>query len=173
MNHMLHKALGAPLEALYGSEISLPPLPKRRKVQDDDIKEIPDVLECEKACLKSQFIVNYDLGKPSSGRHANSIHLICQLEDPCLPAVPPLPVIIPPNYPQTSPVCETELISIDYDGTPFLKKVYVALCCRLTNMPSRFTLSQLLSAWEMSVRSACSPKSNPIATEKIPIRPVA
>ena len=158
LNHVLQKTLGAPLEAIYGSEISLPPLPKKKKMDhghSSQGSDIPDVIQGEIARLRSQFKVNLDPSQPS--QKSNIIHLTCQLEDPNLPSVPPISVTLPPSYPETSPICDAEMT--EYYSTPFLSKVQEALTARLGKMPARFTLSQLLSAWEMSVRAACSPKS--------------
>ena len=102
--------------------------------------------------------VSLDPAQPS-GPIAGSILLVCQLEDRDLPSVPPLSVTIPHNYPDTSPNCDTDLP--EYSSSHFLSKVQSALDSRLTLMPARHTLSQLLNAWEMSVRAACSPKYVP------------
>ena len=167
LNHVLQKTFGAPLEAIYGSEISLPPLPKKRKIDHghSGASDIPDVIQGEIARLRSQFKVNLDPSQPN--QKSNMVHLICQLEDPNLPSVPPIAVTLPPNYPETSPVCDAEMT--DYYSTPFLGKVQEAFTARLGKMPSRFTLSQLLSAWEMSVRAACSPRSIQQLSEQLTV----
>ena len=108
LNHVLQKTLGAPLEATYGSEISLPPLPKKRKVDHAPGSEIPDVIQGEIARLRTQFKVNLDPSQPS--QKSNIIHLTCQLEDPNLPSVPPIAVTLPPSYPEaSSPICDAEM----------------------------------------------------------------
>ena len=43
--------------------------------------------------------------------------------------------------------------ALEYTFTPFLQRVKDALVARLSKMPTKFSLSQLLSAWEMSVRA--------------------
>lgn len=100
--------------------------------------------------------VSLDPAQPS-GSAAGSILLVCQLEDRDLPSVPPLSVAIPHNYPESPPTCDTDLP--EYSSTPFLSKLQSALESRLTLMPPKHTLSQLLNAWEMSVRAACSPRT--------------
>jgi len=164
MNHVLQKTFGAPLESIYGTEISLPPLPKKRKLESSretaaatsaTTGDVPDIVQGEIARLRSQFKVNLDPAQPVP--KSGMVHLTCQLEDPNLPSVPPLSVTLPPGYPfEASPSCETEMT--DYFATSFLGLVQSALDARLSKMPSRYTLSQLLSAWEMSVRAACSPR---------------
>ena len=65
LNHALHRTFGAPVEALYGSEISLPPLPKRRRRIDLEETShsgvtgvtVPHVLQGEIARLQSHFKV--------------------------------------------------------------------------------------------------------------------
>jgi hypothetical protein len=61
----LHRTFGAPVEALYGSEISLPPLPKRRRRIDLEETShsgvpgviVPHILQGEIARLQSHFKV--------------------------------------------------------------------------------------------------------------------
>lgn len=165
LNHALHRTFGAPVEALYGSEISLPPLPKRRRRIDLEETShsgvpgviVPHILQGEIARLQSHFKVSLDPAQPSGS--TGSILLVCQLEDRDLPSVPPLSVTIPHNYPDSSPTCDTDLP--EYSSTLFLSKLQSALESRLTLMPAKHTLSQLLNAWEMSVRAACSPRNIP------------
>jgi len=186
LNHTLNRSLRAPLEAVFGSEISLPPLPKKMRRADyssssDDVigeprhststmsaapslVEIPDVLQGEVARLQPQFKVSLDPAQPAHFS-AHNILLICQLEDRDLPSVPPLNVTIPHNYPDfAAPVCGSDQDLSEYQFTPFLSRVKDALQSRLAKMPQRYSLSQLLSAWEMSVRAACSVKSPTTST---------
>ncbi|XP_059092185.1 mediator of RNA polymerase II transcription subunit 15-like isoform X2 [Tigriopus californicus] len=156
LNHTLQRTFGAPLEALYGPEISLPPLPKRRRVEEESPSDIPHILQGEVARLQSHFKVQLDQSQPT--QHVGQVNLTCQLEDPNLPSVPPISVTIPEDYPDVPPICDADLT--EYFATPFLQRVQTALTSRLSKMPPNFTLSQLLSAWEFSVRSACSPKPN-------------
>jgi hypothetical protein len=60
------------------------------------------------------------------------------------------------NYPDSPPEC-WNLEQPDYLATPFLCTVWDSLLARLDKMASQYTLSQLLTAWELAVRSACSP----------------
>ena len=62
------------------------------------------------------------------------------------------------DYPRSSPQFEDRDFP-DYLSTPFLERVDSALSARLLYLPARHTLSQLLTAWELSVRSACSPNT--------------
>jgi len=189
LNHTLNRSLRAPLEAVFGTEITLPPLPKKmRKTASsgiDDLSEnnisgsgavnnqvdIPDVLQGEVARLQPQFKVSLDPAQPT--HFSNNIMLVCQLEDKDLPSVPPLCVTIPQNYPHAAaPVCGTDEDLFEYQFTPFLNKVKDALQSRLAKMPQRYSLSQLLSAWEMSVRAACS-VNKAAATTAAPIAAAA
>jgi mediator of RNA polymerase II transcription subunit 15 len=162
LNHCLQKTLGTPLDALYGSETSNPSLRTRvqkyqHEIEDGD--EIPDFIQGEVARLKSHFKVSLDASQPSSLSPNTSLSFVCQLDDPYLPAVPPIVVDIPSGYPETSPSLSDPDLT-DYCSTPFLVKVQEAFSARLRKMPHRFTLSQLLNTWEMSLKSACSPLSN-------------
>ncbi len=158
INHALQRCFGAPLEAVCGSEMALPPLVKGRKRkldEDDELEDAICVLRREIAQLQAHFKV--DIQADSKSRPRQPRQLLCWLEADTLPSVPPITVKIPSDYPERPPVCDAQLAE-DYHTTPFLKSVQAALSSRLGKMPPRFTLSQLLNAWEMSVRSACSPR---------------
>ena len=117
------------------------------------------VIQGEVARLQPHFKVSLDPAQPD--QNFSETYTICQLEDRDLPSVPPLNITIPRNYPESaSPIC-SELV--DYDLTPFLKKVKDALMARMAKLPQRHSLSQLLSAWEMSVRAACSLRQLPVS----------
>ena len=63
---------------------------------------------------------------------------------------------------QKSPVFPTG--QPDYLTTPFLERVEAAFMSRQNRLPPSHTLSQLLTAWELSVRAACSPHYSPANT---------
>ena len=96
---------------------------------------------------------------PAQQSGSQCIQLICWLDDRHLPSVPPVSVLVPADYPQTPPLCE--MASHEY-STPFLSDVKKALNARLTKLPKRFSVSQLLDTWEMSVRQASAPTQNGI-----------
>merc|ERR1712209_122595 len=79
--------------------------------------------------------------------------LVCQLDDKDLPTVPHINVTIPHDYPHSAPVYPSG--DPDYLSTPFLERVDTAFSSRLMQLPPQHTLSQLLTAWELSVRAAC------------------
>ncbi len=188
LNHALQRSFGAPIEFIYGSDISLPPLPasasKRRREEDDSDSEDEEdetafVLRREIGMLETQYRVAPEdsclLGEEegsdddSSEEGGNlksskrprltgadkSFTLECSLEDPNLPSVPPVTIKVPPGYPDRPPrLAEMK----EYDATPFLERVRSALEARVGKMPEMFTVTQVLVAWEMSVRAACAPK---------------
>ncbi len=45
---------------------------------------------------------------PTHAAGSRTIHVVCRLEDRRVPAVPPLHVAIPEDYPDTSPTCDTD-----------------------------------------------------------------
>lgn len=152
INNALSCTFLPPMEAVMGPEISLPELPKtppRTHVQEN----IPDIVQGEIARLDPRFRVWLEPSQPR-GR-ASSVQIVCELDDRDLPAVPYLHVTIPQDYPDSPP--ESNIQDPDYLSTPFLREVSGALCSRLAKMSSLHTLSQLLTAWELSVRSACIP----------------
>lgn len=151
LNHALSRTFLPPLQAIIGQEISLPPLPASPPDSDSE-EDIPDVLQGEIARLQPRFKVWLSGSQPSGS--TGSVQLVCQLDDRDLPAVPHIQVTVPADYPTQPPLyCDTR----DYLTTPFLARVEEAFSSRLLKMPDSHTLSQLLTAWELSVRSACSP----------------
>jgi mediator of RNA polymerase II transcription subunit 15 len=152
LNNSLANTFIPPIETVLGQEISLPPLP--RTPPPEPAKErIPDLLQGEIARLDHRFKVMFASSQPDY--HSSAIDLLCCLEDKDLPAVPHLRVSIPPNYPDYPPAVDLE--KLDFLTTPFLQEVTEALSSRLNRMPHKYTLSQLLTAWELAVRSACPP----------------
>ena len=93
---------------------------------------------------------------PAQQSGSKCIQLICWLDDKHLPCVPPVLVIVPADYPAVPPRCV--LMSHEY-ATPYLGAVQNALDARLAKLPKRYSLSQVLDTWEMSVRQACAPKA--------------
>jgi len=167
LNHTLHRSF-APLEAIYGPEITVPSISEIRKSsksfqpEQETSGDIPDVIQGEVAKLQSHFKVSLDASQPAP--NFSEIYTVCQLEDRDLPSVPPLNITIPRHYPETaSPICG-DLVA--YETTPFLNKVKDSLMARMAKLPHRHSLSQLLSAWEMSVRAACSLRQMPSLSAK-------
>ncbi|XP_020607564.1 mediator of RNA polymerase II transcription subunit 15-like [Orbicella faveolata] len=77
---------------------------------------------------------------------------LCVLDDLNLPAVPPIEISVPQNYPYSSPECKTA----NYDANPFLQKVQKQLSSRLQRMPEMYSVTSVLNAWELSIRQACN-----------------
>ena len=87
------------------------------------------------------------------GRVSGGVQLVCWLDDKHLPCVPPISLQVPEDYPVTPPRCHLSEAS----ATPFLARLESALASRVSKLPAKFTISQLLDTWEMSVRQACAP----------------
>lgn len=87
------------------------------------------------------------------GRVSGGVQLVCWLDDKHLPCVPPISLSVPEDYPATPPRCHLSEAS----ATPFLTRLESALASRISKLPAKFTISQLLDTWEMSVRQACAP----------------
>merc|ERR1719431_898286 len=143
LNHALSSTFLPPCQSFLGSPITLPPLPPSPDISDDE-EDIPNVLQGEIARLEPRFKVTLSPSQPAGDK--SCIQLVCQLDDKDLPAVPPINVTILQDYPRVSPQFQ------DRDFPDYLST-------RLLHLPPRHTLSQLLTAWELSVRSACSPNS--------------
>ncbi|KAH0563940.1 mediator of RNA polymerase II transcription subunit 15-like [Cotesia glomerata] len=156
-NHTLQRTFGPCLEALFGPEIkNLPPPLKKQKVEES-ASEIPDVLQGEIARLDQRFKVSLD---PAQQNGSKCIQLICWLDDRHLPCVPPVSVTVPSDYPLTPPRC---VMAPHEYTTAFLSAVQKALTTRITKLPRRFSVSQLLDTWEMSVRQASAPTQTSVA----------
>ncbi|KAL7297856.1 hypothetical protein TKK_0008885 [Trichogramma kaykai] len=150
-NHTLQRTFGPCLEALFGPEIKNMPPPLKRQKTEETSCEIPDVLQGEIARLDQRFKVSLD---PAQKTGSKCIQLICWLDDKHLPCVPPISVTVPIEYPSVPP--RYVLTNYEY-ATPYLNAVQSGLNARLTKLPTRFSLSQLLDTWEMSVRQASAP----------------
>ena len=81
-----------------------------------------------------------------------SFKLECNLKRDGLPAVPPLIVIIPADYPCSSP--ESDLSEL-YDATPFLREVKKRFVEDMVSVGGEYTLSHLLTCWDRVVRTTC------------------
>ena len=92
---------------------------------------------------------------PGSG---GGVRLVVELDEPTAPAVPPVRLAVPSDYPARSPRCLHDRLA--YSGTPFLRRVHQYLLSRLQKLPDHYTVSQLLHQWEMSVRQACAPPAD-------------
>ncbi|KAJ8676221.1 hypothetical protein QAD02_012007 [Eretmocerus hayati] len=145
-NHTLHRTFGPCLEALFGPEIKTLPPPHKKQKTEDSSCEIPDILQGEIARLDQRFKVSLD---PAQQIGSKCIQLICWLDDKHLPCVPPVMVTVPADYPSVPPRCV--LTSHEY-ATPYLSAVQKALDARLSKLPKRYSVSQLLDTWEMSVQ---------------------
>ncbi|XP_071630221.1 mediator of RNA polymerase II transcription subunit 15-like isoform X1 [Temnothorax longispinosus] len=162
INHTLQRTFGPCLDALFGPEIkNLPPPLKKQKVEESP-SEIPDVLQGEIARLDQRFKVSLD---PAQQSGSKCIQLICWLDDRHLPCVPPISVTVPADYPSTPPRCV--MAPHEYEATTFLCAVQKALNVRIAKLPRRFSLSQLLDTWEMSVRQASAPKETSITASTV------
>ncbi|KAI8502829.1 mediator complex subunit Med15, partial [Branchiostoma belcheri] len=151
LNHTLKRTFGPALTALHGPPICFPgPPPKRQRTIPRQECSIPNILQGEVAKLDQKFKVSLD---PTQNNSSTSVHLVCKLDDRSLPSVPPIFVVVPEQYPEESPQCTAE--SHDYDSTSFLQTVKKSLDLRLLKLPDQHSLTQLLGAWEMSVRQAC------------------
>ncbi|CAC5382032.1 MED15 [Mytilus coruscus] len=153
-NHSLHRTFGPAMTALYGAPIRAPSPPprKRRKIEESDEEDdIPHILQGEIARLGARFKVNLN---PLYNSKSKAVHLICKLDDKNLPSVPPITVTVPENYPDTSPECDSKLP--EYETNAFLKSVHQSMSVLLLRMPNRYTFTELLDKWEMSVRKACA-----------------
>uniref|UniRef100_A0A6M2DN10 Putative positive cofactor 2 pc2 subunit of a multiprotein coactivator of rna polymerase ii n=1 Tax=Xenopsylla cheopis TaxID=163159 RepID=A0A6M2DN10_XENCH len=151
-NHTLYRTFGPTMSSLSGPEIKNTSSAMKRSYPEDSPIDISDVLQGEIARLDQRFKVSLD---PTHQPGSRSIQLLCCLDDKFLPSVPPVSLHVPEDYPETSP--QLSMAEHEYGMTAFLSAVQKALQIRITKLPRRFSISQLLDTWEMSVRQACAP----------------
>ncbi|XP_054282652.1 mediator of RNA polymerase II transcription subunit 15-like [Macrosteles quadrilineatus] len=156
LNHTLQRTFGPCLEALFGSDIKMLPPPLKKKKLEEPVDDIPEVLQGEIARLDQRFKVSLD---PTQQTGSRCVQLLCVLDDRHLPCVPPVSLSVPEDYPHSPPLCH--LAPHEYSATKFLSAVQAALESRVRKLPGRFSVSQLLDTWEMSVRQACAPTQSP------------
>ena len=166
---IFHKTLAPALQKLNYCPIPLPPLPKKRKLEqtkkDPNVPKISFVVQGEVARLSSRFKVNLDTSSPRSEK--DDLTLTCHLDDTNLPCVPPLTLTVPEKYPRLPPIAT--LSHLEYSATDFLKLVKNYFLKRQKNLPLSCSITMLLDTWEMSIRHACSPNAskNPDALHPI------
>ncbi|XP_069697565.1 mediator of RNA polymerase II transcription subunit 15 isoform X2 [Periplaneta americana] len=161
-NHTLQRTFGPCLEALFGPEIKMLPPPLKKKKVEETPNDIPDVLQGEIARLDQRFKVSLD---PTQQPGSRSVQLLCWLDDRHLPCVPPVSLSVPEDYPRTPPRCH--MAPHEHSSTQFLSAVQKALASRIRKLPSRFSVSQLLDTWEMSVRQASAPTQTPVSAATV------
>lgn len=161
-NHTLQRTFGPTMDTLFGTEMKMLPTPLERKVTEDVKHDIPEVLQGEIARLDQRFKVSLDnIQQPGS----KNIRLICWLDDKYLPCVPPISISIPEDYPKNPPRCT--LSQQEYMATDFLMAIHKALSLRIRKLPNKYSLSQLLDTWEMSVRQASAPSLKAPSTASV------
>ncbi|XP_072936333.1 mediator of RNA polymerase II transcription subunit 15 [Epargyreus clarus] len=154
-NHTLKRTFGTALDALNGPEIKNLPLPAKVPKIDDSGLEIPDVLQGEIARLDSRFKVSLETMQLPGGSDG-CISLVAQLDDVRLPCVPGVHVAVPRDYPRGAPSRRRPKLKHDAPDS-FLARVERAMDARCARLPKSCSVGQLLDAWEMSVRQACTP----------------
>ncbi|XP_068216486.1 mediator of RNA polymerase II transcription subunit 15-like [Palaemon carinicauda] len=156
-SHTVHRTFSPALSVLLGPTYSYNPTKKFKRSNPlqppPETPNISDIVQGEVARLNTRFRVNLDCQQPPG---SDDLTLICQLDDPSLPCVPPITLTIPSAYPMKTPRCD--LLPVDYETTDFLKNIRESMLVRLKNMPPHCSVTMMLHSWEMSVRQACAPK---------------
>ncbi|KAG7177519.1 mediator of RNA polymerase II transcription subunit 15-like [Homarus americanus] len=157
--HTLHRTVSPALSVLLGPTYVTHPVKHFKRDNPlqppPETPNISDIVQGEVARLNARFRVNLDCQMPPG---SDELTLICQLDDPNLPCIPPITLTVPAKYPEKPPRCD--LLSVDYETTDFLKSIRESMLVRLQNMPPHCSLTMMLHSWEMSVRQACAPKSS-------------
>ncbi|CAG0888610.1 unnamed protein product [Darwinula stevensoni] len=146
MNHSLQRTFLPTLEAMFGPEIKFPSPPPKRKCkrlgEEENAEDgISDILQGEIARMDPlHFQVHLESGRTNVLR--------CSLEERLLPCMPMLRIAIPKDYPTHPPICLS--FPPEYNSTPLLRRVKIALEERLLRLPQCHSLSEVLDAWEMA-----------------------
>lgn len=111
--------------------------------------DVPIILQGEIARLDRKYQISFD---SSNAIGSKVIKLICRLDDPFLPSIPPIYISIPPDYPESSPICT--LLDHDFNATPFFAAIQKSFATRMFKTASVYSLSHVLDKLEMSVRQA-------------------
>jgi len=165
INHTLNRTFGPVLEKLRPEYIVTP----RRSCQFEELKpkpttaKIPSVLQGEVASLNKKFKARLDKSHSNS---SGDVHIIVNINDASLPPVKELKITIPDGYPSIPPIIQNEsditedksdgMEMAEYDeDEDFLKVQEQFFDERLDSLgPDLVTLTQILSAWELSIRQA-------------------
>lgn len=164
MNHTLKRTFNEALRTLDG-DYRVPPnvcskRPRAQKANESvsiepDIR-VPELIQGEIARLGSKFKVTVDFSRSSN---SGALHLVCRLEDPSMPAVPPIRLLVPGTYPKEGPEweswdCETNNNSPETTTLNFLDRLKPCMETHINNaMDHNETISAILTAWERSVRA--------------------
>ncbi|XP_065575589.1 mediator of RNA polymerase II transcription subunit 15-like [Artemia franciscana] len=132
--------------------------PKKRRYVEEEEEEDEEPIEIARSVLAKEigtfdkkFVVEL-LDEPSIGR--KGIPVVCKLVDKCLPRLPDIEVLIPENYPFSSPTFE--LADPSNEPNLFQKRVLQNMEARISRIQYNFSLSQFLGIWESAVRQACN-----------------
>ncbi|CAL8071442.1 unnamed protein product [Orchesella dallaii] len=166
-SHTFLRTFRQSVEALTGQPFATPPehtdTAENEHLYYPDTElsvDIPSVLRRELKIVDNRFKVKVI----RNARSSLSLVIHVSLTEPRLPRVPPLKIFIPPDYPDESPSV-LDLRS-EYGSTGFLNSVARTLKSRLLYLPQRFTVLELLSCWEMSVRQVCNPNYKATAASR-------
>ncbi|XP_049620560.1 mediator of RNA polymerase II transcription subunit 15 isoform X2 [Suncus etruscus] len=150
-NHSLYRTFVPAMTAIHGPPITAPVVcTRKRRFDEDERQNIPNVLQGEVARLDPKFLVNLD---PSHCSNNGTVHLICKLDDKDLPSVPPLELSVPADYPAQSPLWIDR--QWQYDANPFLQSVHQCMTSRLLQLPDKHSVTALLNTWAQSIHQAC------------------
>lgn len=140
------------LEAIHTRPLPSERLPPAKRICNRDEPAIPHSLLREIAT-----IFNVKVKKlPNDSGFDKSTILHCTLNDEDLPTVPPLTIRIPSGYPLVSPICD--LSPYQTSSSSLVTEVGRTLADRLSKSVHTYTLSALISDWEMCVLRAMSKK---------------
>lgn len=149
-NHSLYRTFAPAMAAIHGPPISGPNISgRKRRLEEEERHNIPNVLQGEVARLDVKFLVNLD---PSFCSNNGTVHLVCKLDDKNLPSVPPLQLSIPADYPDQSPHWAD---GEQYGTNSFLQTVHRNMTSKLLQLPDKHSVTELLNTWAQSVRQAC------------------
>ncbi|XP_028396591.1 mediator of RNA polymerase II transcription subunit 15-like [Dendronephthya gigantea] len=146
-NNRLFQMLAPTLGTIHGPAICPPQVPRLRKERHEPESPLPHVVKSEIARLAGKFAVDY--ANDGNDDREQTV-LVCSISDKTLPAVPNLVVRLPLNYPDSSPLYDTN----DYETSDFLQRIKTRLKNKLVRLLRVYTFTTLLLNWESAVRYA-------------------
>jgi mediator of RNA polymerase II transcription subunit 15 len=168
--HILNRTFTPSLSQWFGPDIKNLPPSKKRRLSDDHALEvstqhaIPHILQREIAHLDlKKYKLNLDQTAQAAG--SKIIAITCCLDDKQLPLVPPISILIPEDYPSSSPQCY--LTDYEYDDTQFLINVKKSFKLRASKLPPVHSLTHVLETWANAIRQACNPNFVECSTESV------
>nr|CAB3263727.1 mediator of RNA polymerase II transcription subunit 15 [Phallusia mammillata] len=185
LNHTLKRTFGPAMRTICGDYTVPDYVPNKKQCLQKAVEKmkaerekqrVPDLVQGEIARLESKYKVKLDKTHTTDD---GSIRILCELDDPKLPAVPPLRLEVPASYPDdcaewiSEPVysnrppennhedvstdMRSDAVDVHQQSESLQSQLEPIVNARLKRLgDSSSTISSMITAWETSVREACA-----------------